>query len=184
MDGTPMVNKQPTTRPLKVSLANGRQVMSTHMCDIHIKGLQFVLTGHIILDLSIDSLFGIKVLTKDGCEVTFTCDKCIVCYKNDIILQGGKDPATDLWTLPLGSPGMTFQHAKRVLPLAAPVVANAHAHSDTQIAFFTHIVRNKANSIRFANQSLCSPPISTLPKAIRQGYLKGCPNLTAKGVSK
>ena len=39
MDGTPVINKHPTTRPLKVLLADGRQVMSTHMCDIHINGL-------------------------------------------------------------------------------------------------------------------------------------------------
>jgi hypothetical protein len=79
---------------------------------------------------------------------------------------------------------MTSQHAKSILPLAAPVVANAHAHSAMQIAFFTHTVRNKANSIRFAHQSLCSLRISTLLKAIRRRYLNGCPNLTAKGVSK
>jgi hypothetical protein len=96
MDGTPVVNKQPTTQPLKVSLANIRQVMSTHMCDIHINGLPFILTGHIIPDLSIASLFGKRVLTKAGCVVTFTCDKCIVCHKNNIILQGEKDPATKL----------------------------------------------------------------------------------------
>jgi hypothetical protein len=57
MDGTPVINKRPTTRPLKVSLADGRQVMSTHMCDICINGLPVVLTGHIIPDLSIASLF-------------------------------------------------------------------------------------------------------------------------------
>ncbi len=62
-EGVPVVNKRPTTPPLKVLLANGRQVMSTHMCDIVIKGLPFTLTGHIIPDLSIASLFGIRVLT-------------------------------------------------------------------------------------------------------------------------
>jgi hypothetical protein len=62
--GTPVVNKQPMTQPLKVFLADERQVMSTHMCDIHIKGIPFVLTGHIIPDLSIASLFGTRVLTK------------------------------------------------------------------------------------------------------------------------
>jgi hypothetical protein len=86
MDGTPVVNKQPITRPLKVSLANGRQVMSTHMCDIHMKGLPCVLTGHIIPDLSIASLFGIRVLAEAGCKVTLTRNKCIVRYKNNIIL--------------------------------------------------------------------------------------------------
>jgi hypothetical protein len=45
-------------------------------------------------------------------------------------------------------------------------------------------VQTKGNSIHFVHQSLCSPKISTLLKAIQCGYLKGCPNLTAKGVSK
>ncbi len=56
MDGTPVINKRVSTRPLKVSLADGREVVSTHMCDIHIDGLPLVLTGHIIPDLSIASL--------------------------------------------------------------------------------------------------------------------------------
>jgi hypothetical protein len=72
----------------------------------------------------------------------------------------------DLWTLPLGSQGMTSQHANCVLPLAAPVVAKAHAHPAIQIAFFAHTVCTKANSIRFAHQSLFSPQISTLLKGI------------------
>jgi hypothetical protein len=45
-------------------------------------------------------------------------------------------------------------------------------------------VQYKANSIRFAHQSLHSPHISTLLKAIRRGYLKGCPNLSTAGISK
>jgi hypothetical protein len=79
---------------------------------------------------------------------------------------------------------MTFQHITSVLPSAAPVVANTHACTATQIVFFTHTVQNKANNIRFAHQSLCSPHISTLLKAIQHGYLKGCPNLLARGVTK
>jgi hypothetical protein len=104
-------------------------------------------------------------------------------YNGKVILSGTKDPATNLWTLLLGTPGMTSQH-KNVLPLAALVIANAHAYSTTQIAFFMHTVQTKANSIQFAHQSLCSPRISTLLKAIRRSYLKGCPNLTAHGITK
>ena len=33
MDGTPVVNKHPTTHPLKVALADERIVLSMHMCD-------------------------------------------------------------------------------------------------------------------------------------------------------
>jgi hypothetical protein len=90
----------------------------------------------------------------------------------------------DLWTLPLGSHDMTSQHAMSTLPSAAPDFADAHAQPAVQIAFFAHTVQTKANSIRFAHQSLCRPHISTLLKAIKRGYLKGCPNLTAHGVNK
>ena len=78
MDGTPVINKRPTTHPLKVALADGRIVFSTHMCDIKIDGLPTVLTGHIMPDLSIASLVGIRVLTEAGCTVTFDKTRCIV----------------------------------------------------------------------------------------------------------
>jgi hypothetical protein len=61
---------------------------------------------------------------------------------------------------------MSSQHVPNVLPSAASVIADAHAHLAVQIAFFTHTVQTKANSIQFAHQSLCSPQISTLLKAI------------------
>ncbi len=35
-----------------------------------------------------------------------------------------------------------------------------------ELGLFTHTVQTKANSIKFAHQSLCSPHISTLLKAI------------------
>jgi hypothetical protein len=181
MEGANVINKRRTTRPLKV---NGWQVMSTHMWDIHINGLLFVLTGHIIPDLSIATLFGIRVLTEAGCNVTFDKHKCTVQYNGKIILSGDKDPSTDLWTLPLESIDMTTHLVNDAIPLVAPVHANAHAHLPTPIACFTHTVRTKANSIHYAHQSLCSPRISTLLKAIRCGYLKGYPNMTAKGVTK
>jgi hypothetical protein len=131
--------------------------MSIHMCNIIIKGLPLVLISHIIPDLSIASLFGIPVLTEAGCKVMFEKHHCVVRYHVRVILKGIKDPITDLWTLPLENAGMTSQHVRNVLLLAAPVVANTHAHIATQIAFFTHTVHNKANSIRLAHQSLCSP---------------------------
>jgi hypothetical protein len=79
---------------------------------------------------------------------------------------------------------MTSHQVQNAILLAAPVSTNAHANLSTQLAFFTHTVQTKGNSIHFAHQSHCSPKISTLLKAIWQGYLKGCPNLTVKGVLK
>ncbi len=57
MEGTPVTNKRTTDCPLKVALADGRRVMSTHVCDVDILGFPVTLTGHIIPELSIASLF-------------------------------------------------------------------------------------------------------------------------------
>jgi hypothetical protein len=148
MDGTPVINKRPTTQPLRVALADGHQVMSTHMCDIQIDGLPVTLTGHIIPNLSIASLFGIRILTEAGCDVTFTKGDCIVTYNGKIILRGEKDPLMDLWTLPLGSHDMTSQHATSTLPSAAPDFADAYAQPAVQIAFLPTL--SKQRQIAFA----------------------------------
>ncbi len=78
MEGTPVISKRKTTQPLKVALANGRQVMSTHICHIYIDNLPTVLMGHIITDFSIASLFGIQALTDASCKVTFDREQCTV----------------------------------------------------------------------------------------------------------
>jgi hypothetical protein len=76
--GSNVINKRQKPCPLKVTLAEGHQVMSTHMCDIHIEGLPFVYTSHIIPTLSIALLFGIQVLTEVGCIISFEKHKCVV----------------------------------------------------------------------------------------------------------
>ncbi len=163
MEGTPVIYKRVTTNPLTVLLADGHQSSSTYMCNIHIAGLPFPLTGHIIPDLSIASLFGIRVLTEVGCEVTFTKTTCVVKYNGNIILTGNKDQTTDLWTLPLGTLRTTAHHSHTAMTLlAAPDCANTHAQCPQNSALFMHTMRNRVNSIRFAHQSLCSPKISTL----------------------
>ncbi len=222
MDGMPVHNKQKTTCPLKFALADGHWVMSTHMCDIIVPGLPTTLIRHIVPELSITSLFGIRVLMKAGCTVQFDNRKCLVCYKEKNILFGMKDLATDLWTLPiigLASKTSRTNTTEEQDPsvklceeflkttskasisnesvLAVPICASAQACVDggkatkslkppppsNQLGLFTQTIQTKANSIKFAHQSLCSLRSSTLLKAIRRGFLKGCPNLTAKGVT-
>jgi hypothetical protein len=46
---------------------------------------------------------------------------------------------------------MTTHHDTVMIPPAAPVSADAHAHyATTQIAFFAHTVLNKENRIRLS----------------------------------
>jgi hypothetical protein len=75
--------------------------MLTHMHDIIIPGLPTVLTGHIVADMTISYLFGIRVLCKAGCQVLFDDDKCQVIYNGEIMLSGYKAPVSNLWTLPI-----------------------------------------------------------------------------------
>jgi hypothetical protein len=107
MEGINVKNKRPATKPPTINLPNGRQVKSTHICDIDIPGLPTMLMGHIVPNLAIALLFGIRVLCKAGCEVVFDDDKCNIYFKGNIILQGYKDLSTDLWTLPI-TPGMVW----------------------------------------------------------------------------
>jgi hypothetical protein len=87
IEGTPVIIKRVTTNPLTVSLANGHQVLLTHMCDIYIESLPFPLTWHNISDLSIASIFGIHVLTKVGCKDTFSKTTRVVKYNGNIIVM-------------------------------------------------------------------------------------------------
>jgi hypothetical protein len=104
MEGMPMENIKPTMNPITINLPDGKKVTSTHTCDITILGLPTVLIGHIVPGIKVALFFGIRVLCKAGCTVTFDDEKCVVEYNNKIILRGYKDPSTDLWTLPL-TPG-------------------------------------------------------------------------------
>ena len=181
MEGTPVNNLRPSSQPLTINLPDGSRVKSTHMCDITIPGLPVTLTGHIVPKLTIASLIGIRVLCEAGCTVVFTKVKCEVIYNEKIILRGYKDPSTDLWTLPINTT-MEDSNGKVGKPHRNPSVINNSERID--LATFTHSIRTRANSVMFAHQSLCNPKISTLLKATRRGFVRGCPNMSAKLILK
>jgi hypothetical protein len=87
--------------PIQTSLPDGRKDTSTHICDITIPGLPITLTGHIIPEMTMASLLGIRVICKAGCVVVFDDKTCQVYYKGNLILMGYKDSTSNLWTLPI-----------------------------------------------------------------------------------
>ncbi len=99
--GVPVPNLQVTVRPLTVNLPDGKQVRSTHTCDVNVPGLPKPLIGQVIPDLAMASLFGIRPLCNAGCVVVFHKDRVEVRYKGNIILIGQRNPSTELWTLPI-----------------------------------------------------------------------------------
>ena len=101
MQNTPMKNVRPTTNPLNINFPDGMIVKSTHICNLEIPGLPHVLEGHIVPELTVVSLVGIRILCKLGCTVFLTDKACYVRYQGTVILTGYKDPSTDLWVLPI-----------------------------------------------------------------------------------
>jgi hypothetical protein len=127
MDGRDMVNKRDARKPLTINLPDGKQIMSMHICDIIIPGLPTVSMGHIVPLLKVASLIGICPLCKVGCMVIFDNKKCDVIFNGDVILRGYKDPATNLWMLPLTTKVCTAP-GPNVLPRPGPCTGHAHTH--------------------------------------------------------
>jgi hypothetical protein len=146
MEGAPVKNIWPATKQLTINLPDGSQVKSTHLCNITIPGLPIVLTGHIVPRLSIASLIGIHVLCKAGCKVVFTKNFCSVIYNNKVILQGTKDPSTNVWRLPINA-------TEDVINMDHHVGSKSQLNpKQPKIAAFTHSVQTRANAGKFAHQ--------------------------------
>jgi hypothetical protein len=174
MEGTPVENKRIATKPLTINLPDGSKIKSSHCCDVTIPGLPVTLTGHIVPSLSIASLIGVRVLCNAGCKVTFCKEHCDIIYNDKVILQGRKDPTTDLWTIPIRQEAQPPTHTRKATP----------THTGKEIAVFAHSISTRANKVKFAHQALCNPTISKLLKATRKGFLKGCPNISEKLILK
>jgi hypothetical protein len=141
IEGIDVENQPPATKPFTINLPDGRQIKSTHICDINILGLPTMLTGHIVPNLAIASLFGIRVLCKAGCTVTFNDHKCDIYFKDKLILGGYKDPSTDLWTLPITpkkvwtTPGVTTRSLHAETKSRRLCVSLTHVEAATHMAW-------------------------------------------------
>ncbi len=143
-------------------------------------------------DLTVASLVGIRILCKMGCTVLFTDTVCYVKYQGKVILMGYKDPSTDLWVVPITPDAINQQklrtsqghdlvsaqsRAGRCMARTPQFPASTTPQAKiVDVAMSTHSVQTRANSVKFYQQSLCNPKISSLIKALRKGFLKGCPN--------
>jgi hypothetical protein len=149
-----------------------------HTCNIVVPGLPSPLVGHIVPNLAIALLIGICLLCNAGCIVVFDKYKCDVWYNGKIILTEPCNKSTKLWTLPL-----VAQDQHMSLNTAPPVPRHT-VPLNLYIASFTHSVRTRVNTVKFAHQLLGNPCISTLLKAIQRGFIWGCPNTSKKLVLK
>jgi hypothetical protein len=78
MTSNPVKNKRLEKIPISISLSDEKKVQLTHICDVMIPGLPIALPGHILPEMMMASLLGIRVLCKAGCKVLFDDTKCQV----------------------------------------------------------------------------------------------------------
>jgi hypothetical protein len=102
----------------------------------------------------------------------------------------------DLWILPITpdaiknqrtcGPPQAQPHRKLAPLLLAPLfpVSLQKTPPAMEVATFMHSVQTRAYAVKFSHQVLCNPKILSLLKAMRKGFLKGCPNLSEKLVTK
>jgi hypothetical protein len=195
MAGAPADNICMATKPILITLLNGKKIVSTHICDVDIPGIPHKLIGHNVPDMKMASLLGIRVLCKAGCKVIFDDEKCRVNFKGATILTGYKDPTSDLWTLPIlngeerlwTTPGSDLVASKPTPSQPGPCKGHAPQpplEPMPALELFSYHRTTKANAVKFMHQSLCNPPITSLLKAINTGFLQGAPHLNAKSVRK
>ena len=80
--GSPVVNKQPVTNPLKITLPNGKVIPFTHTCNLNIIWLLDQITEvHIVPGLAHASLILTHMLCDAGYNVVFDMAECRVYYK-------------------------------------------------------------------------------------------------------
>jgi hypothetical protein len=158
MAGTPADNICNATHPIHISLPDGKKIISTHVCDVKIPGLPVTLTGHIVPDMKMASLLGIHILCKARCGVIFDDQQCRVIFNGTTILTGHKDPASNLWTLPI----LTEQARLWTTPgYNSPEKGCAPQYPAPQpsIALFSYHQTTKENAMKFMHQSLCNLPL-------------------------
>ncbi len=112
--------------------------------------------------------------------VTFDEDKCQVQYNSSIILTGYKDPASNIWTLPVlpvGAPQTTLNATHQ--SSLSPCLSDAPQHT----ANFSYHRTTKENNMKFKHQSLCNLPKLLLLAAICHGFLHGAPHLSKMAVT-
>jgi hypothetical protein len=188
MEGAEVDNKRIAKNPLTINLPDGKQVVSTHICDINIPGLPTMLTGHIVPSLKVALQIGIRPLCKAGCKVVFDNEKCEVIFNNKVILTGLKDPSMDLWTLLLLNGRMWTSPTSDTgttptLPRPGPCIDCAphpperqnKMHPGVNVAVFTHLVQTRANAVKFAHQPCVAPKFPRSSKLSYGGTSKGVP---------
>ena len=174
-----VVNKQPATTPIAVTLPDGGTLLSTHTCNLDIPWLPPDVTqAHIFPGLTHSSLISTKKFCDAGYAVGFNRHLCAVFDANNkCVLHGPRDQLTQLWSLPT--------NPRRPPPARRTTTDNT---TPTPIAPFVannvHTIPHLQNRVKYMHQTFFCPPTQTLINAANLGFLDNMPFLTPELILK
>ena len=171
---------KPSNKPLTINLLDGTQLQSTHTCEINVPWPpKAARISHIVTGMAHLSLVYIKVLTDAGCKVVYDKDDCRFYFNRNILWDGGKEPTTGLWFLPIN-------------PIERNIKPRRHLDNSTvlhdstkhHMAARAYTVTSKESLIKYLHQFLFRPTKMAFVKSIENKQLATCPGLTAVAVQK
>ena len=151
---------------------------STHTCTLDLPELPTkARLGHIIPGLASDSLLLVIKLCNAGCEVLFNKIGCTVKYRGRIVLTGNKCTKTGLWMVPISN--KPTKTAQILTPPPQEVLNHLELAGWAQeVAANIHPTTSQPELPKYLHQILCSPPKTTLLRAINNHQLDSLPGLT------
>ncbi|EJK70474.1 hypothetical protein THAOC_08166 [Thalassiosira oceanica] len=201
----PADDEQDAATPLRASLPDGTQVLSTKTCKLQLRSLPpQARLAHKMPSLAQHSLVSVTTLTNAGCQVNFTQLGCIITYRGRTIVCGRKCTRTGLWMIPISddiipvesTPNGTTQAIETAASLSAPTSMRETTTSPYETEYVIeseeviasmHQLRStmsQAELAMFYHQCFGSPPKSTLLKAIKNKQLSSFPGLTYELISR
>ena len=160
----------PTGPVITVRLPNNNHITSLGSVSIKVPHSSVTITAHIFnSDALSHNLSSISQLCVQGCTATFRADSVVVTDRDGVVILSGAKQIQDLlWTLPipipshLPTPSISPQHS-------APTSSNFAIHNS-----------HDAEYVKFVHATFGSPAISTFHRAVRQGYLRSFPRISAR----
>ncbi len=167
-----VINKTNATSPILVTLPNGEHVVSSHTCEVDLpqlpKKAQF---AHILPGLANRSLMSVIKLCNAGCKVAISDVSCTITSQGQPPIICQKCTTTGFWMIPINEDALQAPNDDTTETQDSP---------DDTIAFAAHAheTSTKAELIQYHHQSLFSPPVATITKALKNNQLAGFPGLT------
>jgi hypothetical protein len=167
---SPHLDRQTALDPITVRMPNGAGIQSSHTCTLNLPNLPAgSKQAHILPGLASHSLLSIAKFCDHGCIVQFSRDRCRILKHNNVLLEGPRDPTTNLWLLPL-----------RLQPQALPSPSPSAPH----LGFAAHHTSTKPELIQYLHAACFSPVTSTWLRAIRNNNFVTWPGVSTQSVNK